>query len=232
MNRAKKAEDDLLTQPLCAVRRDRSWLAWKLHRFFLKHPFGWRTLRLGEDIQWRVKYLAEGKCNYIFRVRGAHRLLRISKPQFYAPGIPVGEHLARQNCMIMNSLAARGLSVPCEHIYGGALLVEDAGKPLHHFRFDDWRFLDNLFAGIEAWSCEYRKVILDYNEGNWCWYGGVVRLVDVDVNFICALDEVGHHPLVKRRVNIEAGMDDRQILAAFLRVELCLLREYLENMRQ
>jgi hypothetical protein len=193
---------------------------------FLKHPLRWRLLRLGDQTTFRVKYMAEGRCNYIFRIKDDGRLLRITRRQFYAAARPVDADAMAENGRIMNSLAGVGLSVRTEHVYGGALLVEHAGARLRRRHLQSRQALVEVFAGLKDWSMNHGSVILDYNEGNWCCRDGVIRLVDVDVNFMCALDEIGAHPLVQRRVSVE-GNSSTAVLEAFLREEERLLWNHL-----
>ncbi len=205
----------------------RGGLSWKLHRLFLKHPIGWRSLVLGRLFAFRVKYLAEGRCNYLFRVRDDHRLLRITRKQFYNPVQPVDTPLAMGNGRVMNSLSGAGLSVESEHVYGGALLVEHAGEKLRRQHLQSRQELSDFFTRLLRWSLAHGMVVLDYNEGNWCCREGVIRLVDVDVNFMCALSEIKAHPLVRKRVRVEDYGDGIPVLEAFLREEERLLWNHL-----
>lgn len=205
----------------------RGWLSWKLHRLFLKHPVRWRSVVLGSFFAFRVKYLAEGRCNYMFYVKNDHRLLRITRMQFYNPSQAVDTRLAIENSRIMNSLSVAGLSVESEHVYGGALLVENAGGKLRHQHLQSREDLSVFFTRLLQWSVAQGMVVLDYNEGNWCCREGVIRLVDVDVNFMCALSEIKAHPLVRKRVRVEDYGDDISILEAFLKEEERLLWNHL-----
>lgn len=192
-----------------------SMIAWKLHRFFLKIWFGWRNLHLPDGRGLRVKYFAEGKYNYLFRVQGDSGLLRIARKQYYSLHELVDEQVTVENARLMNSLAEDGLSVHCRHLVGGASIVDDAGERVRRGMIDR-KLLSDFFARLKLWSVKQGRVILDYNEGNWCIKDGVLRFVDVDVNYTCPLGDIRNDRIVQNRIQGIRCDTDEQALSAFL----------------
>jgi hypothetical protein len=213
--------------PLFRITPRSHWLMWKLHRLILKKIGMWRRLQLPGEKILMVRYRDEGTFNYIFRVRDDSRLLRITKDQFYDPAHSVDEKQTLENSRLMNSLAVSGISVRCEHLVGGACLVEDAGLGVRRQLVGDRGILEEVFTKIKKWSLETGVVILDYNEGNWCIKDGVFRLVDIDVNYTCRLSEICNNSIVLGRLGgVAGGMED--VLVAFLRKEEQLLCDHLK----
>lgn len=197
---------------------------WKLHRLVLKKSPWRRTVKLPNGQILRVRYLAEGKIHYVFRVKNDSRLLRITKRQFYSDR-PTDEAYMKANCRIMNDLAASGLSVKAYHLAGGACLVEDAGPCITSQPPKTREAIDAIFKALADWSLSTGIVILDYNEGNWCISPKTagIRLVDIDINYTCSLDIICSNEIVRGRISIDSARDDRQALEAFLAVESDLL---------
>jgi len=184
-------------------------------------------LQLPCGMVFRVKYLAEGRFNYLFRVRGDSWLLRITRTQYYSLAGPVNEQETADNCRLMNSLAEKGLSVHCRQMSGGALLVEDAGERVRRGTISDRKILSDFFSRLKSWSIEQGTVVLDYNEGNWCMRDGVLRFIDVDVNYVCSLNSIRNNRIVLNRIQGICCDTDEQALSTFLEREEDLYWRYL-----
>jgi hypothetical protein len=159
-------------------------------------------------------------------MRNDDRLLRITKAQFYNPEHAVDEEQTLENCRIMNSLDKSGISVRCQHIAGGACLVEDAGNSVQRNLVGQKKIIEEAFRKLEKWSLDTGVVILDYNEGNWCIKAGVLRLIDIDMRYTCRLSEICHNPIVLK--HIDCGVNSiEKTLTAFLEKEAQLLCDHL-----
>lgn len=207
------------------------WCFWKLHRFVLKNLRPWFSIRLPGGDLLRVRYRDEGASNYLFAVKGDARLLRVTRAQFYQLGRCVDGQRTRCSCQIMNSLAEWGLSVRAEHLGGGAMLVEDGGEPLAMRHLSGRGQLTEVFTALRRWSTDTGLILLDYNENNWRWKGGQIKLVDVDANLVCPLCEARSSQIVLRRIRPERHRTDEDALAAFLKEEENLLWKYLSEHR-
>lgn len=208
------------------------WFFWKLHRFLLKNLRPWFSIRLPRGNPLSVRYRAEGASNYLFAVKGNPQLLRITRAQFYHLDRYVDGQQTCRNCEMMNSLAEWELSVRAEHLGGGAMLVEDGGELLAMRHLSGPAELTEVFAALRRWSMHTGLALLDYNENNWRWKQGQIRIVDVDVNMTCALHELRSNELVLRRIRPEGHRTDENALAAFLKEEETLLWNYLEEHRR
>lgn len=199
-----------------------AWLRWKTHRAALKHVPLWRHIPLPDGMSVYGRYLAEGKHNYVFRLRDSPRLLKIRRTQFYAPRTPCDSESVSAACDLQNRLAEISASPACSHLCGGAHLVDDAGRSITRARGVPPLAVERVFAALHAWSAASGVVILDYNEGNWCWDMHLLRLVDVDVNYTCALATLPDQLLVRRRVGATTR-DPVATLSAFIQEEESLL---------
>jgi hypothetical protein len=202
------------------------WFLWKAHRFVLqKSPF-WRVFTLPDGRRFFIRYLAEGKINYVFRVRGDRRLLKVARDYFYRPEADFDAAPVRESCALMNELAAWSLSGSGEHLGGGAFLMEDCGRALSECPFLDAAAVDRAFQDLERYSLARGTVPLDLHEDNWCWDGERLRLVDVDSTRSCPLGELARHESVRRRVGDVDLADPVTVLRAFLGEEKRLLSSH------
>lgn len=202
----------------------RSWLRWKLHRVALKHIRTWRRWQVPDGSgTLHLRYLGEGKVHYVFRVKELGRLLRITRAQFYHPDRVLDAATSVRTCELMNDLAEHRISVACRHLGGGACLVDDAGQLLSGAHVTALDCIDPIFTAIVDWSLKRGTVLLDYNEGNWCVDQGVVRLVDIDVNFTCLLADIRRNEIVRKRIDTEVADSDESALRAFVEAERRLL---------
>lgn len=207
-----------------AITPKSSALLWKIHRLYLKHVPLWFEIVLPDGQTMTIKYLSEGKMNYLFYVQEEERLLRILREQFYNLSGPVKSKEVLRNCELMNSLAEREISISCSPLYGGACLVQNAGKLLKYSRLTDRTGLHDVFTQIEEWSLDNRVVLLDYNENNWCYESGRIRFIDVDANFTCPLSSIRGNEIVNRRVTAAQRIKtDEEALKYFLKEEESLL---------
>lgn len=204
---------------------DAGWFRWKLHRVILKSSWHWRRLYSPLGLDLEVKYLAEGGVNYVFNIRNDRRLLRITKAQFYNLDYPMDGWTVSHNIHIRALLADAGLAPAGTHLFGGVTLVEHAGIPITRVALgaEVLAALARWFAEAAAWSRRTGIVLLDYNDGNWCWKDGRVTCVDVDSRFVCFLDSIREHPLVTRRLAGASCANDVEALDVFLAREKDLL---------
>jgi glycosyltransferase involved in cell wall biosynthesis len=205
------------------------WVLRKLRRLFLVKSGLWRTISLPNGTKMTVKYLAEGRHNYVFRIRGDEFLLRISRKQYGQPNDVLDENATKESCRLMNSMAEKGLSVHCRHLVGEVCLVEDAGHMVHKRELRDRTVLTAFFLKLGVWTLETGVVILDFNEGNWCVKDGNLKFVDVDVNRICHMSAIRDNTIVKKRTHELCLATNEQILNAFLKKEEELYWEYLTS---
>ena len=199
-----------------------NWILWKLHRLILKRIKRWRVLQLPNGKILRIKYFAEGKFNYVFKIKGDTRLLRITRKQFYQLSHPVDTDEVCNNCKLMNSLAEKGLSVSAKHLIGGACLVDDAGSLLVKYKCCKKDEIFKVFNDLKEWSLENKIVILDYNERNWC-KRAEIKIIDVDVNYTCLLTDIRKNKIVLKRIDVNKYNSDEMALEAFLLKEAELL---------
>lgn len=206
---SRKAHSFLITP-------DSPFILWKMHRFFLRKLRIWKNICLPDGRMFRVRYFAEGMFNYLFRVQGNASLLKITRAQYYNLVELVDGQVTEDNCRLMNSLAEKNLSAHCRYLCGGALLVEDAGKRVSRGTISDRKVLSDFFSRMKSWSIDQGVVVLDYNEGNWCMMNGVLRLVDIDVNFTCPLGMIRRSAIVLNRIQGVSCDTDEKALSAFL----------------
>jgi hypothetical protein len=205
------------------------WFLWKAHRLVLrKWPF-WRPFTLPDGRRMHVRYLAEGKFNYVFRVRGDRRLLKVARKYFYAPREAYDPAEILANCALMNELAAWSLSGRGEHLGGGACMMEDCGRALSSCPSVGTAAVDRAFGDLERYSLAHGTVPLDLHEDNWCWDGERLRLVDVDSTRTCRLDEMSDNESVRQRVPDAGGSAPPVVLKAFLAEEKRLLLAWLSD---
>ena len=202
-------------------------LLWKLHRFFLKNTPTWHELVLVNSHSCKVKYYAEGKYFYVFKIFGSSRLLKISRKEFYNKCDNANEYRTEQSCLIMNQLADKGLAPKCEYIGGCTMIVDHAGAQLTLEKANIRDCIINFFSQFKAWSLEHGLVIIDLNENNWCFKDGQLLLVDIDFEKTCRLQDVRTHPNVEKRIDVKTYSDDSSALAAFLKEEELILLKYL-----
>jgi len=218
---------------IVSVRPGCSRVKWLLHRLCLKGMRPWFVYRWLEGEAMTLRYRVEGKIHYVFQVKGSDRLLRITRNQFYNPESSIDTSLAQKNSMLMNELADANISVKAEHLRGGALLVDDAGMSLLAGASVARLELRDLFERITNWSLNVGKVVLDYNEGNWCVRDGVMVLIDVDWACMCQLGDISKKDTVTKRVqDIRSFSSNADILKEFLRQEEILLSSWLEERGQ
>lgn len=201
---------------------------WLAHRVLLTRLRLWRRLVLPNGESLTVRFLAEGRYNLVLQIKGEDRLLKILRTQFYNPDEPVETDETLENCRIMNSLAARGIFPECEHICGGAYRVENAGPLIQPYCIKDRSVTKTAFAQLYQWSMENDRVILDFNERNWCYGQDRLRLVDFDLNFTCSLEAMSTNPIVTKRVS-PVPQDPGEALQAFYAVEESLLWDFLNG---
>jgi hypothetical protein len=207
------------------------WLLWKAHRVVLrKSPF-WRSLTLPGGRQLRVRYHSEGKVNYVFRVKGDARLLKVARTWFYRPEEAFDATELQASCALMNELAAWSLSGRGEYMGGGAYFMEDCGRALSKCVDVGVPAIERAFGDLERYSLACGNVPLDLHEDNWCWDGRLMRLVDIEATLNCRLESLREHELVRRRVPSAGVTNPASVLRAFLGEEKRLIVEYLRAKR-
>lgn len=204
-------------------------LLWKFHRFFLKNTSIWHEIILMNKQSFRVKYYAEGKYLYVFKILGSNRLLKITQEEFYHKCDDVNAKRTEQSCLIMNQLAVEKLAPKCEYLGGSALIVDNAGPQITLEKINTRHCIIDFFSQLQNWSLKHGIVLLDFNENNWCFNDAQLLFVDIDFEKTCRLQEIRSNPTVKKRIDVKAYRDDIAAFAAFLNEEEQLLWNYLNQ---
>ncbi|MEW6998855.1 hypothetical protein AADZ86_14305 [Colwelliaceae bacterium BS250] len=179
--------------------------------------------------RFRVKYYAEGKYLYVFKIFGSNRLLKITQQEFYHKCDHVNAKRAEQSCLLMNQLAVAKLAPKCQYLGGSALIVDNAGPQITLEKIKTRDCIITFFSLLKNWSLKHGIVILDLNENNWCCNDEQLLFVDIDCEKTCRLQEIRSNPVVKKRIDVKAYSDDIEAFAAFLNKEEQLLWNYLKQ---